>query len=124
MSGSNELELSKSDNSECIIKYSKVIIITFITTNIIGFVIYFNVVDYHMTESYRQELYFTCGTIESCVLLFTGVCLFVNVFWLVNRLKKKQSLGSNVESANLNKEICILWIILSIFSVTYALRAI
>ena len=123
MSGSNELELSKSDNSECIIKYSKVIIITFITANIIGFAIYFNIADYHMTKSYRENIYPTCGTIESFVLLFTGVCLFINVFWLINRLKKKkQSLGLNVESANFNKEICILWIILSTFSVTYVIR--
>ena len=124
MSGSNELELSKSDNTECIIKYSKVIIITFITANVIGFAIYFNVADDRMTKAHRKDMYSTCGTIESFGLLVTGICLFVNVFWLVNRLKKKQSLGSNVESANLNKEICILWIILSIFSVTYALRAI
>ena len=122
MSGSNELELSKNDNTECIIKYSKVIILTFITANIIGCTIFFYLANYRMTESHRKEINPIFGTIESFVLLITGVCLFINVFWLINRLKKKQSLGSNVESANFNKEICVLWIILSTFSVTYVIR--
>ena len=75
-----------------------------------------------MTDKQRSDIYPTYGTIESFVLLFTGACLFANVFWLVNRLKKKQSLGSNVENANFNREIRVLWIILSTFSVTYVIR--
>ena len=75
-----------------------------------------------MSEKHRKEIYPTFGTIESFLLLFTGACLFVNVFWLVSRLKKKQSLGSNVENANFNKEIRVLWVILSTFSVTYVIR--
>ena len=54
---------------------------------------------------------------------FMGALLFVNVFWLVSRLKKKKSLSKvRVETASFNKEICTLWIILSVFSVTYILR--
>ena len=54
---------------------------------------------------------------------FMGALLFVNVFWLVSRLKKKKSLTKvRVETASFNKEICTLWIILSVFSVTYILR--
>ena len=54
---------------------------------------------------------------------FMGALLFVNVFWLVSRLKKKKDMtATSAETAGFNKEMCILWIILSVFSVTYILR--
>ena len=54
---------------------------------------------------------------------FMGALLFVNVFWLVSRLKKKKDISAtSTEIAGFNKEICVLWIILSVFSVTYILR--
>ena len=54
---------------------------------------------------------------------FMGALLFVNVFWLVSRLKKKKNLSKvRAETTSFNKEICTLWIILSVFSVTYILR--
>ena len=80
MSGSNELELSKTDKTECIIKYGKIIMITFITANIISFIIYSNVADHYLTKSKRKDIFTFCGNIESLVLLFIGIYLFVNVF--------------------------------------------
>ena len=73
----------------------------------------------------RDDFDSTSGSIECYGLLFTGIILFVNVFWLVNRLKKKQEqVSTTIERASFNKEICVLWLILSIFSVSYLVRAI
>ena len=124
MAGSNELELSRSDKTESIIKNCQIVLIAFISANIVGFAILLNVVTYRDSEIKRKAAFTTAGHLESYGLVFTGVCLFVNVFWLINRLKKKQSLSKNADSAAFNKEICILWVILSTFSITYFIRVI
>ena len=55
-----------------------------------------------------------------------AVLLFVCVFWLVTLLKKKrdQVSRSSVDKQAFNNEIRTLWIILSVFSGTYLLRAV
>ena len=49
--------------------------------------------------------------------------LFANTFWLISRLKKKNENGADGKSI-FSREICTLWIILSVFSITYTLRGI
>ena len=72
----------------------------------------------------RDDFDGTSGSIECYGLLFTGIILFINGFWLVNRLKKKQvQVSTTIERANFNKEICSLWLILSLFSVSYLVGA-
>lgn len=54
-----------------------------------------------------------------------AVLLFTSVMWLISRLKKKRDIvarGKDEEST-ISKEICKLWIILSVFSVTYLMRS-
>ena len=55
-----------------------------------------------------------------------SILLFVCVFNLVSLLKKKRNQVNwqSAERAYFNREICMLWIILSVFSATYMIRGV
>lgn len=62
----------------------------------------------------------------SGLLYFLFVLLVISVVWLISRLKKKsnQVYKSDVNKSLFDKEIKILWVILSVFSFTYLIRAV
>ena len=54
-----------------------------------------------------------------------GSILIIEVFWLINRLKKKrEQVFTGDGRANFNKEICVLWMILGTFSMSYLIRGV
>ena len=112
------------DRKECIIKYGRVWFCIFVIVEVIAASILFEIQEHLWLDS-TNEKNKVGQDLKVFSFIFFGMSalLFANTFWLISRLKKKNQSGADGNSI-FSREICTLWIILSVFSGTYTLRGI
>ena len=88
--------------------------------------IYFAYIESNTTLEERNELIKKFGDSMMYIYFSLSILLFICVFNLVSLLKKKRNQVNwqSAERAYFNREICMLWIILSVFSSTYMIRGV
>ena len=86
--------------------------------------IYFAIIDRRTTVERRSEKITKWGYGLMYAYFSLSILLFICVFWLVSLLKRKREQvdWQRAEKAHFNREICKLWIILSVFSSVYLIR--
>ena len=86
--------------------------------------IFFAYIEMNYTLDERNEEIKKFGDSMMYIYICLSTLLFICVFNLVSLLKKKRNQVNwqSAERAYFNKEICMLWITLSVFSATYMIR--
>ena len=107
-----------------IIKYGRICLYVIIIGSTIFLTIYFAFIDRKTTRTKRSEKIIKWGEGLMWAYFSLSILLFICVFWLVSLLKRKREQvdWQRAEKAHFNKEICKLWIILSVFGIVYFLR--
>ena len=114
----------KQKRTDKIIKYGRICLYVIIIGSTIFLTIYFALIDRFSTRAKRSDKIVKWGAGLMWAYFSLSLLLFICVFWLVSLLKRKREQvdWQRAEKSHFNKEICKLWIILSVFSSVYLVR--
>ena len=114
----------KQKRTDKIIKYGRICLYVIIIGSTIFLTIYFAIIDRFSTRAKRSDKIVKWGAGLMWAYFSLSILLFICVFWLVSLLRRKREQvdWQRAEKAHFNKEICKLWIILSVFSSVYLVR--
>ena len=112
--------------TEDFIRCGRIWVTAFIATNLTGVMAYLIWVQVHFGAHGREQVAMDSYNYIAPCLALLAILLSVNVIWLVGKLKKKRDqISLTQEDKNAyNTEIRALWLIMSIFCVTYLVRAV
>ena len=107
------------------IKYGRCLLAVLVTLELALILVYFGIKMAELNFDERDVFMGKFSRSFTWDFFSLSLVLFLCVFFLINRLKKKkdQLTSSQVDKEFFNKEICTLLAILIIFSSTYMLRS-